>query len=107
MTNKHNSKEEFSKMSINWDNGIFENYLESIDITDRGTMTTFGKKVPYVKFNAKLSHFPKKNISGIVSVVDTDKKNQRLIISLNDQKHYSQLITSEFYRNVKESNSKK
>jgi hypothetical protein len=81
--------------------------IESIDITDRGTMTTFGKRVPYVKFNAKLSHFPKKNISGIVSVVDTDKKNQRLIISLNDQKPYSQLITSEFYKNVKDNHSVK
>lgn len=76
--------------------------VDNIEITDKGIMTTYGKKVPYVKFNAQLSHFPKKNISGIVSVVDYDKQNQRLIISLNDKEHYSQLITSEFYKNVKE-----
>ena len=81
--------------------------IESIEITDRGYMSTYGKKVPYVKFSAKISHFPKKNVSGIVSVVGSDKKNQRLIVSLNDEKHYSQLITSEFYKNVKESSCAK
>ena len=79
--------------------------VENIEILERGYMTTYGHKVPYVKFNAKLSHFPKKNVSGIVSVVDSDKENQRLIVSLNDQKHYSQLITSEFYKNVRENPS--
>lgn len=77
--------------------------VENIEITDKGYMTTYGKKVPYVKFNAKLSNFPHTTISGIVSVVDHDKNNQRLIVSVNDKKHYSQLITSEFYRNVTES----
>ena len=79
--------------------------VENIEIIDKGYMTTYGHRVPYVRFRAKLSHFPKKDVSGIVSVVDSDKKNQRLIISLNDQKHYSQLITSEFYKNVRENTS--
>lgn len=77
--------------------------VEKIEITDKGYMTTYGRKVPYVKFKAKISNFPKSKISGIISAVDNDKNNQRLIISLNDEKHYSQLITSEFYKNVKES----
>lgn len=76
--------------------------VDKIEITARGYMTTYGHKVPYVKFNAKLSNFPKSNISGIISAVGNDKNNQRLIISLNDKKHYSQLITSEFYKNVQE-----
>ena len=77
--------------------------VQNIEITDKGYMTTYGQRVPYVKFNAKLSNFPHTTVSGIVSVVDHDKKNQRLIVSINDKKHYSQLITSEFYKNVKES----
>lgn len=81
--------------------------VEKIEVVDKGYMTTYGQKVPYVKFNAKISNFPKSNVSGIVSVVDSDKNNHRLIVSLNDKKHYSQLITSEFYKNVKESHGKK
>lgn len=74
--------------------------VESIEIVDKGYMQTYGKRVPYVKFSARVSNLPMSNISGIVSVVDNDKNNQRLIISVNDKKHYSQLITSEFYKNV-------
>lgn len=81
--------------------------VDKIEITDRGYMTTYGHRVPYVRFNAKLSNFPKTNISGVVSAVNNDKDNQKLIISINDKKHYSQLITSEFYKNVKESNHTK
>jgi len=77
--------------------------VENIEITQRGYMNAYGRKVPFVKFNAKISGLPKSNISGIISVVDNDSKNQKLIVSINDKKHYSQLITSEFYRNVKES----
>ena len=77
--------------------------VDNIEITDRGYLTTYGKRVPYVKFNAKISNFPGYNISGIISADNSDKDNQRLIISVNDKKHYSQLITSEFYKNVKES----
>lgn len=77
--------------------------VENIEITEKGYMDAYGQKVPYVKFNAKVSKLPMTNVSGIVSVVDEDKNNQRLIVSLNDKQHYSQLITSEFYKNVKES----
>lgn len=80
--------------------------VESIEIIDRGYMNTYGQKVPYVKINAKLSKFPKSNFTGIVSVVDEDAKNQRIIVSINDKKHYSQLITTEFYKNVKNSKLK-
>jgi len=77
--------------------------LENIQIIDKGYMKTYGQTVPYVKFSAKLSKFPYTAVCGIISVVDTDKNNQRLIVSVNDKKHYSQLITSEFYKNVTES----
>ena len=81
--------------------------IEKIDVVDKGYITTYGKRVPYARFNAKVSNFPKTNISGIISAIDDDKDNQRLILSLNDEKHYSQLITSEFYKNVQESKTGK
>lgn len=75
--------------------------IDSIEIIDRGYMNTYGKTVPYVKVNIKMSKFPNTNFTGIVSVVDEDANNQRLIVSINDKKHYSQLITTEFYKSVK------
>ena len=82
------------------------NTVESIEIIDKGYMTAYGQRVPYVKFCAKLSKFPHTKICGVVSVVDSDKNNQKLIVSVNDKKHYSQLITSEFYKSVGESRVK-
>ncbi len=81
--------------------------VDSIEITSKGYMTTYGKKVPYVKFNAKVSNLPMSHISGIISVVEHDKNNKRLILSVNDKKHYSQLIASEFYKNIQESKTDK
>ena len=80
--------------------------IESIEIVDRGYMNTYGQRVPYVKITAKVSKFPKSNFTGIVSVVEEDANNQRIIVSVNDKKHYSQLITTEFYKNVKDSKLK-
>ena len=80
--------------------------IEEIEIVDKGYMTAYGQSVPYVRFSAKLTTFPHTKISGIVSVVDSDKNNQKLIVSVNDKKHYSQLITSEFYRSVGESKAR-
>lgn len=80
--------------------------IENIEIVERGYMNTYGQRVPYIKINAKVSKLPKSNFTGIVSVVDEDANNQRIIVSLNDKKHYSQLITTEFYKNVKDSRVK-
>ncbi len=77
--------------------------IEDVTILNKGYMTTYGQKVPYVKFSAKLTKFPYTVIYGIISVVDSDKDNQRLIVSVNDKKHYSQLVTSEFYKSINES----
>lgn len=96
-----NKLEELCK-SFNYDPAILENF----EITEKGYMNAYGQRVPYVKFCAKISKLPKSDISGIISVVDSDTDNQRLIVSLNDDKHYSRLITSEFYKNVQNSASK-
>lgn len=80
--------------------------VENIKITSQGYMKAYGKPVKYIKFNAKLSNLPKGDISGIISVVDENTTKQKLIISINDNKHYSQLITTEFYKNVNETKSR-
>ena len=76
--------------------------VENIEIIENGEMYTYNRKVPYAKFNAKISKFPLSNVSGIVCVVEHDINNQKILISINEKRKYSQLITTEFFKNVKD-----
>jgi len=77
--------------------------FQEIKITSRGTMNVYGQNVPYAKFEAKSNRFPISDLSGIVSCVKTTDGSEKLVLSISDKKKYSQLITDEFYKNVKES----
>jgi len=76
--------------------------IEEITITGRGTLTTKGKTVPYAKFDAKVSRLPIKEYSGIIGVTTNAKGDNELVISVNQQKRYSQLITNEFFSKIKD-----
>ena len=97
-------KERLNEMckKLKYENVIIEN----IKLTQKGYMKAYGQNVKYVKFNAKLVNFPRGDISGIISVVDENTDKQKVIISINDNKHYSQLITTEFYKNVNETRNR-
>lgn len=77
--------------------------FQEIKITNRGSMNVYGQYVPYAKFEAKSNRFPISDLAGIVSSVKTSDGSEKLIISVSEKKKYSQLITDEFYKNVKES----
>ena len=66
-------------------------------------MSAYGKSVPYVKFSARVTKLPISRVVGVVAVNDSNPKEQRVLISINERNRYSQLITNEFYRAVKES----
>jgi hypothetical protein len=76
--------------------------IQDLKITKKGKIRTFGKMVPYAKFTAKISKIPNGDIEGIISSVETDSGENRIVISVNENNKYSQLITEEFFRNVKE-----
>lgn len=76
--------------------------VESVKVLERGYMNTYGKRVPYVKVDVKLTKLPNTSFVGIISVVE-DGNNKRVVISMNDKNRYSHLITTEFYKNVKDS----
>ena len=76
--------------------------VKDITIVDRGTMTAYGKTVPYAKFEAQLSRAPISDISGAIAVITTSDGSEKLMLSLSERKKYSQLITSEFFRGVNE-----
>ncbi len=75
--------------------------VEEFHVTERGTMNSYGKKIPYVKFTAKVKKLPIGEISGIISVVKDEKGNDKILISANEKSRYSQLITNEFFKEIK------
>ena len=75
--------------------------IEEFHVTEKGTMDTYGQKVPYAKFRAKIKKLPIGEISGIISVVEDEKGNDKILVSLNQGEKYSQLISNEFFKQVK------
>lgn len=75
--------------------------LEEFRVTDRGTMSTYGKTVPYVKFAARIKKLPVGEISGIISVIEDKNGNDKIMVSANQGEKYSQLISNEFFKAVK------
>ncbi len=75
--------------------------IESFAITDKGTMNSYGQEIPYVKFKAKLKKLPVGEITGIISVVKDKDNNEKVLVSANQGERYSQLISNEFFKEVK------
>lgn len=75
--------------------------IEDFHVVEKGTMTTYGQQVPYVKFKARLKKLPIGEISGIVSVVKDENGNEKVLVSANQGEKYSQLISNEFFKVIK------
>ena len=76
--------------------------FHEIKVTSRGTMKVYGQTVPYAKFEAKANKLPFSDLAGIVASVTTSDGSEKLALSINEKKKYSQLISDEFYKNVTE-----
>ena len=79
--------------------------VKDIKITSRGEMNVYGKQVPYAKFEAQVTKLPFSDISGVVASVTTSDGSQKLALAMSEKNKYSQLITNEFYKGVKEYNN--
>ncbi len=75
--------------------------VDDLKVTKHGTMHSYGKEVPYVKFEARVKKLPIGDVGGIVSVAETKDGKSRLLISANEKNKYSQLISDEFFKKVK------
>lgn len=75
--------------------------VDNLKVTKHGVMNSYGKDIPYVKFEARVKKLPIGDIGGIVSVAGTQDGEERLLISLNEKNKYSQLISDEFFRKIK------
>ena len=77
--------------------------VQDIKIVDRGTMNVYDRQVPYAKFEAKVTKLPFSDISGVVASVTTSDGAEKLALAMSEKNKYSQLITNEFYKGVKQS----
>lgn len=59
--------------------------VEDLKVTKHGTMNSYGKEVPYVKFEARIKKLPIGDIGGIISVAETKDGEARLLISANEK----------------------
>lgn len=75
--------------------------LEDFHITEKGTMKSYGQEVPYVRFSARIKKLPIGEISGIISVVKDSDGSDKVLVSANKSDKYSQLITNEFFKEIK------
>jgi len=75
--------------------------VDDFKIIKQGTMKAYNQQVPFVRFTAKINKLPIGQVGGIISVVETDADKSKMLIAINENKKYSQLITDEFFRNVK------
>lgn len=76
--------------------------IQDLKITKKGYIKTFGKKAPYVKFEAKANKLPVGEIAGIVSAVETKSGETKTIVSVNEKGKYSQIIAEDFFKKVRE-----
>lgn len=75
--------------------------VEDLKVTKRGTMAAYGKEKPYVRFEAKISRLPIGDVSGIISVTTAQDGTNRILVAVNEKSKYSQLISEEFFKQVK------
>ena len=75
--------------------------VEDLKVTKHGTMHSYGKEVPYVKFEARIKKLPIGDVGGIISVAETKDGESRLLISANEKSKYFQLISDEFFKKIK------
>ena len=75
--------------------------VEDLKVTKHGTMNSYGKEVPYVKFEARVKKLPIGDVGGMVSVAQVKDGEQRLLISVSEKNKYSQLISDEFFRKIR------
>lgn len=76
--------------------------VSDLKITKKGSIKTFGKNAQFVRFNAEISKVPGGHVEGIISAVETESGQKRVLISANEIGKYSQVVAQDFFNKVKE-----
>ena len=76
--------------------------FHEIKITSKGSIIAYEKSIPYARFEAKANKLPFSDLAGMVSSITLADGSEKLLISLNEKKKYSQLISEEFFKGIKD-----
>jgi len=76
--------------------------IQDLKITKHGKINSFGQKTNFIKFQAKANKLPIGEIEGIISAVETEDGKIKIIASANEKGKYSQIVSEEFFKKVKE-----
>ena len=76
-------------------------HIKNVQVVKKSSMKTMNQTVPYAKIEAEPVNMPGvKKITGIIGVAaKNDKEN--IILSFNTDGKYSQIITEQFFKDVK------
>ncbi len=75
--------------------------VENIDVISRGELIAFDEKVPYIGFNAEIKGLPIKNVTGMISVAKDFNQQSKILLSVNENDKYSQIIAEEFFKQIR------
>ena len=75
--------------------------FDKIEVTKHGEVNGIGQKIPYAKVRVEISNLPVKDMDGIIGVAELENGKNLIVISVNDEGKYSQIITDAFYKKVK------
>lgn len=75
--------------------------LDNFKITDKGNMDIGGEEKPYLRFEADAVNLPMKKIDGIVSIDKDENGENRIMVSVNNDDKYSQIISNAFFEKLK------
>ncbi len=75
--------------------------LDNFKITDKGSIVIGGEKKPYLRFEADAVNLPMKRIDGIVTIDQDENGENRIMVSINNDDKYSQIISNAFFEKLK------
>ncbi|MBQ9245436.1 hypothetical protein IJ182_04115 [bacterium] len=75
--------------------------FDRVEVTKHGEFKGLNQTIPYVKINAEISNLPIKGYEGILGVAKLDNGKNLIIVSVNQNGKYSQIINNAFYEKVK------
>lgn len=75
--------------------------VENFKITEKGEIDISGEEKPYIKFEADTVNLPMKKIDGIVTITQDENGENRIMVSVNGDDKYSQIISRAFFEKLK------
>jgi len=75
--------------------------VENFKVTDKGEIDISGEEKPYIKFEADTVNLPMKKVDGIITITQDENGENRIMVSVNGDDKYSQIISRAFFEKLK------